>query len=63
MPALELDANYDFRYPDARRFYSDMAAVFALAGGIVVVKVDGRQDQYETPFDFDAAVAEVMEHP
>ncbi len=54
----ERAASYDFRFPDARHFYSDMAPVFAPAGGTVVVKVDGKPDHYETPFDSDAAIAE-----
>ncbi len=58
IPSDELTANYDFRFVDARRFYSDMAPVFAPADGEVVVKVDGKPDHYDKPFDSDAALAE-----
>ncbi|MEE8331566.1 MAG: M23 family metallopeptidase [Acidimicrobiia bacterium] len=57
MPGEERVANYDFRFPDARRFYSDGAPVYAPAGGEVVAVVDGQPDLYEQVFDFDAAVA------
>lgn len=57
MPGDERDANYDFRFPDATRFYSHGAPVFSPAAGKVVVAIDGRPDHYESPFDFDAAVA------
>jgi len=58
----EPTANYDFRFPDARRFYSDMAPVFAPADGTVVTKVNDKPDQYENPFDFDRAIAEGRVH-
>ncbi|MEA2000880.1 MAG: M23 family metallopeptidase [Actinomycetota bacterium] len=57
MPDEEREANYDLRFPDARRFYSDGAPVFSPADGEVAVAVDGKPDHYESPFDFDAAVA------
>lgn len=49
--------NYDFRFVDARRFYSDGAPVFAPGSGEVVVAEDGHADLYEGVFQFDAAVA------
>lgn len=57
IPGNERDANYDFRFPDPRRFYSDRAPVFSPAGGEVVIVVDGQPDLYDSTFDFDAAVA------
>lgn len=56
------EANYDFRFSDARRFHSHGAPVFAPAGGKVVTVVETKPDHYETPFDFDAAVANDTVH-
>ncbi len=56
MPGEERSANYDFRFPDARRFYSDGAPIYAPADGEVAIAVDGHPDLYQGTFDLEAAV-------
>ncbi len=56
VPFEEREANYDFRFPDARRFYSHGEPVYAPGSGEVVVAVHSRPDLYDDPFDLDEAV-------
>jgi murein DD-endopeptidase MepM/ murein hydrolase activator NlpD len=56
VPLEERGANYDFRFPDARRFYSHGEPVYAPASGEVVIAVHDRADLYDDPFDIDEAV-------
>ena len=56
MPGAEPGANYDFQFPDARRFYSDQALVYAPGVGEVEIVVNDQPDLYDTTFDLDAAV-------
>ena len=62
MPGDEAAANFDFHFPDARRFYSDGAPVTSPADGRVVVVVDDQPDLYDSVFDFDEAVRENQVH-
>jgi murein DD-endopeptidase MepM/ murein hydrolase activator NlpD len=56
VPFEERRANYDFRFPDARRFYSHGEPVYAPGSGEVVAAVRDRPDLYDDPFDLDEAV-------
>jgi murein DD-endopeptidase MepM/ murein hydrolase activator NlpD len=56
IPVEERRANYDFRFPDARRFYSHGEPVYAPGGGEVVIAIDDRPDLYDSPFDLEEAV-------
>lgn len=56
VPPQERKANFDFRFPDARRFYSHGEAVYAPSGGEVVIAIDDQPDLYEVPFDLEEAV-------
>ena len=62
MPGDEPATNYDFRFPDARRFYSNNAPVLSPADGRVVVVINDQPDLYDAPFDFDEAVREDAVH-
>lgn len=62
MPDKERQANYDFHFVDARRFYSDGEPIYAPGTGTVVVAVDGHPDLYGGVFDFDSAVARGQVH-
>ncbi len=56
IPFEERRANYDFRFPDAQRFYSHGEPVYAPGSGEVVIAVHDRSDLYDDPFDIDEAV-------
>jgi murein DD-endopeptidase MepM/ murein hydrolase activator NlpD len=56
VPLEERGANYDFRFPDARAFYSHGEPVYAPGSGEVVIAVHNRADLYDDPFDIDEAV-------
>lgn len=62
VPSEERQEHYDFRFPDAKRFYSHRERVYAPSAGEVVIAIDDRPDLYDSPFDLKKAVDDNRVH-